>query len=86
MGSTLTQEESAVVNLLQYILSVRGLLYDSATLKSLLLWARRNDLIPSVNAAFEVQTRADIGVKLWEEIRNGIQGSEQILHFVEAEL
>jgi len=36
--------------------------------QSLLLWARRNDLIPCVNAAFEVQTWADIGAKLWEEI------------------
>jgi len=71
MGSTLTKEESAVVKLLQYILSVKGLQYDSAALKSLLLWAWRKDLIPSVNAAFEVQTWADIGTKLWEEIRMG---------------
>jgi len=75
-----------VVKLLQHILSVRGLQYDSATLKSLLLWAQRNDLFPCVNIAFEIQTWADIGAKLWEEIRNGIQGSERILHFVEVEL
>jgi len=40
MGSTLTWEESAVVKLLQPILSVRGLQYDSATLKSLFLQHR----------------------------------------------
>jgi len=71
IGSTLTKEESAVIELLQHILSMRGLQYDSATLKSLLLWARRKDLIPFVNAAFEVQTWADIGMKLWEEISTG---------------
>jgi len=62
-----------VVKLLQYILSARGLLYDSATLKSLLFWAQRKDFIPSVNAAFEVQTWADIGAKLWKEIRMGFK-------------
>ena len=77
MGSTLTKEESAVVKLLQQIFSVRGLQYDSATLKSLLLWARRKDFIPCVNAAFEVQTWADIGAKLWEEISTGSKEASQ---------
>jgi len=77
MGSTLTKEESAVVKLLQHILSMRGLQYDSATLKSLLLWAWRNDLIPYVNAAFEVQTWGDIGAKLWEEINMGSKEASQ---------
>jgi len=60
-----------VVKLLQHILSARGLQFDSATLKSLLLWAQRKDFIPSVHAAFEVQSWADIGTKLWEEISTG---------------
>jgi len=66
-----------VVKLLQHILSLRGLQYDSATLKSLLLWARRKDLIPSVNAAIEVQTWVDIGTKLWEEISTGSKEASQ---------
>jgi len=71
MGSTQTNKESAVVKLLQHILSMRGVQYDSATLKPLLLWARRRDLIPTVNAAFEVQSWSDMGEKLWEEISTG---------------
>jgi len=47
-----------VEKLLQHVLSTRGLPYDSLTLKPLLLWAQRSDLIPTVE-------------RLWEEVTTG---------------
>jgi len=58
MGFTLTREESAVEKLLQHILSTRGLQHGSLTLKPLMLWAQRTDLIPTVE-------------RLWEEVSTG---------------
>jgi len=58
LGIAPTREELAVEKLLQHVLSMRGLQYDSLTLKSLLLWAQGNDLIPTVE-------------RLWEEVSTG---------------
>jgi len=71
MGSTLTKEESAVVNILQHILSKRGVSYDAKVLKELLVWARERNLIPGVRAAFQLPTWEAIGQSLWEEISSG---------------
>jgi len=71
MGSTQTKEESAVVKLLQHILSKRGVSYDAKVLKELLVWAREHNLIPGVGAAFELPTWEAIGQRLWEEISSG---------------
>jgi len=58
MGITLTREDSLVEKLLQHVLSTRGLQYNSLTLKPLLLWAQRSDVIPTVE-------------RLWEEVSAG---------------
>ena len=71
MGSTMTKEESAVVMLLQHILSMRGLNYDSSTLKALLSWAKGKDLIPTAGAVFDVSIWEKIGAELWDEISKG---------------
>ena len=67
----MTKEESAVVKLLQHILSTRGISCDSSTLKALLLWAKGKDLIPTVGVAFDAMTWEKIGAELWEEISKG---------------
>ncbi len=71
MGSTLTKEESAVVKLLQHMLSMRGLSYDSAVLEALLQWAKKRELIPTVDDPFELPTQEKIGKELWDEISKG---------------
>ncbi|WP_255996038.1 hypothetical protein, partial [Klebsiella pneumoniae] len=71
MGSTLSKEESAVVKLLQHMLSMRGLSYDSAVLEALLQWAKKRELIPTVDDPFELPTQEKIGKKLWDEISKG---------------
>ena len=70
-GSTLTKEESAVVKLLQHMLSKRGVSYDAKVLKELLMWARERNLIPGVGATFELPTWEAIGQRLWKEISSG---------------
>jgi len=71
MGSALTKEESAVVKILQHILSKRGVSYDAKVLKKLLMWVRELNLIPGVGAAFELPIWEAVGQSLWEEISSG---------------
>ncbi|XP_010219225.1 PREDICTED: endogenous retrovirus group K member 9 Gag polyprotein-like [Tinamus guttatus] len=71
MGSTLSSGEEAVVKLLQHILSTRGLTCDKGTLEKLLVWIQERQLIPTVDAAFELSTWDRIGMELWEEVSRG---------------
>ncbi|KAM4683781.1 uncharacterized protein AAGF69_000462 [Amazona ochrocephala] len=48
---------------------MRAVSYDEPALKALLYGAKGKDLIPSVDAAFQIATWEKIGATLWEEIK-----------------
>ncbi|KQK84677.1 hypothetical protein AAES_47601 [Amazona aestiva] len=71
MGATLTKEEVAVLNLLQHILSKRGIRYEEDTLRGLLKWSKDKGLLYGVGTALELSTWVAIGVQLWDTVSDG---------------
>ena len=67
----LDKEQEAVLKLLRYLRSERGLKCDNSVIKGLLLWAWKRELIPSINVAFEVATWDNLGKALWGAISGG---------------
>uniref|UniRef100_A0A8B9F2B3 CCHC-type domain-containing protein n=1 Tax=Amazona collaria TaxID=241587 RepID=A0A8B9F2B3_9PSIT len=71
MGAAQTKEEAAVLNLLQCILSRRGIKYEEDALKGLLQWSKEKGLFSGVGTAFEISTWEAIGIQLWDTITDG---------------
>ncbi|KAJ7428172.1 hypothetical protein BTVI_01235 [Pitangus sulphuratus] len=78
MGATLTKMEEAMVKLLQYTLSTRGIKYDEVALRQLLSWAKGKGHFASFNDDFEVTLWEKIGQDLWDEVSKGSKDTTKL--------
>lgn len=73
----LDKEQEAVLNILQHILSVRGLKTDSSNLRNLLCWVWEKGLISNASEDFELSVWEAAGRALWDLIITGCAAAKQ---------
>uniref|UniRef100_A0A8B9FRR9 CCHC-type domain-containing protein n=1 Tax=Amazona collaria TaxID=241587 RepID=A0A8B9FRR9_9PSIT len=78
MGAAQTKEEAAVLNLLQHVLSKRGIKYEENVLKGLLQWSKEKGLFSGIGTAFEISTWEEIGVQIWDTISRGGKAAREV--------
>ncbi|XP_033370445.1 uncharacterized protein LOC117244433 [Parus major] len=71
MGSNLSREESTVLSAWKALLRSKGIKITDDALRSMLLWAKSQNLCTDINTAFSVRQWKAVGDRLWDVISQG---------------